>query len=147
MQIKRFEEIEAWKEARALTKRVYTLTRNVVFERDFGLASQVQRAAVSVMSNIAEGFDSGSKAEFMRFLGYARRSTSEVQCHFYAAVDQRYITEQQFKEVYEQAETVRKLISAFLRYLRGSLTRRPADVRTDQLASRLTGQPANRPTG
>jgi four helix bundle protein len=118
MQIKRFEEIEAWKEAKTLSQTIYGLTRDPDFGRDFGLSSQIQRAAVSVMSNIAEGFDSGSKAEFIRFLGYARRSTSEVQCHLYVARDQRYISDEQFQKVYQQAETVRKLISAFIRYLR-----------------------------
>jgi four helix bundle protein len=135
MQIKRFEEIEAWKAARAMTKMVYTLTGDVFFEKDFGLASQIQRATVSVMSNIAEGFDSGSKSEFVRFLGYARRSASEVQSHLYAAIDQRYINEKQFEEVYGQAETVRKLISAFLRYLRSSGAHQPANRLTGKLAN------------
>ncbi|MDP3703348.1 MAG: four helix bundle protein [Candidatus Omnitrophota bacterium] len=136
MQIKRFEEIEAWKEARAMTKMIYTLTGDVFFEKDFGLASQIQRATVSVMSNIAEGFDSGSKPEFIRFLGYSRRSASEVQSHLYAALDQRYIKETQFEEVYRQAEKVRKLISAFLRYLRSSGSRQPANRLTGELANR-----------
>lgn len=146
MQIKQFEEIEAWKEARRLTQMAYGLTDNTGFGKDFGLRDQIQRAAVSVMSNISEGFDSGSKAEFSRFLGYARRSASEVQCHLYVAVDQGYMTQDQFRAVYQQAETVRKLVSAFARYLRGphSKTRQLANSLTREPANRLTGQPVTR---
>ena len=135
MQIKRFEEIDAWKEAKNLTQMVYGLTEDATFGKDFGLLGQIQRAAVSVMSNIAEGFDSGSKLEFVRFLGYARRSASEVQSHLYVAVDQGYIDQKQFTKVYEQAEKTRKLISAFSRYLRGF---QPVNSRTRELANQPT---------
>ena len=71
------------------------------------------------MNNIAEGFDSGSKAEFIRFLAYARRSASEVQCNLYVALDQNYISKQAFDKCYGQAEKVRRMVTAFINYLRG----------------------------
>lgn len=138
MRIQRFEDVEAWKEARTLTQLVYQLTTREPFVKDFGLSGQIQRAAVSVMSNIAEGFDSGSKAELIRFLGYARRSASEVQCHLYVALDQHYIDEKQFSSTYEQAVVTRKLTSAFVRYLRTASNH-------DSL-NRQTGKLTNRPT-
>jgi four helix bundle protein len=118
MKIKKFEEIEAWQEARLLTKEIYRLTRLQKFSRDWGLSQQIQRASVSIMSNIAEGFDSGTKAEFIKFLGYSRRSASEVQCNLYVALDQGYITQSDFDELYEKAEKVRRMITAFMKYLR-----------------------------
>lgn len=117
MKIERFEEIEAWKVARELTKETYALTQNQPFTNDFGLKDQIQRASVSVMSNIAEGFDGRSKMEFVRFLGYAFRSATEVQSHLYVALDQSYITQERFQELYDQAVSVKKLINGFIRYL------------------------------
>ena len=98
-----FEDIQAWQEARQLVNMVYELTATSSFAKDFGLRDQIQRAAVSAMTNIAEGFDCESKAEFARFLGIARRSAVEVQSLLYAAFDIEYITETQLKESYEQA--------------------------------------------
>ena len=116
--IQRFEDIEAWKTARQLTKAVYKATREPPFSKDRDLASQIQRAAVSVMSNIAEGFDSNSKPEFAQFLNYARRSTGEVQFHLYVALDQAYISESCFATLYEQAQTARRMVVSFMGYLR-----------------------------
>lgn len=122
MKITRFEDIEAWKEARSLTRDVYKITDLPSFNKDWGLSQQIQRAAVSIMNNIAEGFDSGSKTEFARFLSYARRSASEVQCDLYIALDRKYIVQDSFDEIYKQAEKVRRMTTAFMRYLKG-LTR------------------------
>ena len=116
--IHQFEDIEAWQEARQLTKAVYALTAKGPFRKDWGLSDQIQRAAVSVMNNIVEGFDSGSNLEFGRFLGYARRSASEVQCTLYVALDQDYITESEFKQLYERAEKARRMATSFATYLR-----------------------------
>lgn len=116
--IKRFEEIEAWKEARKLTREVYRATRQGGFRRDFGLRDQVQRASISIMANIAEGFDAGSNREFLKFLGYALRSASEVQSHLYVALDQEYIGQQPFESLFEITVRVKNLISGFIRYLR-----------------------------
>jgi len=119
MKIERFEEIEAWKTARELTREIYALTRQQPFSNDFGLRDQVQRASVSVMANIAEGFDGRSTQEFIRFLGYAFRSATEVQSHLYVARDQEYLDEDAFAGVYDQAITVKKLLNGFIRYLKG----------------------------
>jgi len=111
--IKRFEDIQAWQEARKLVKMIYSLTREGDFSKDFGLRDQIQRASVSVMANIAEGFDCESKAEFARFLGFARRSAVEVQSLLYAALDVGYIDEPQFREYYEQAQKTKALVGGF----------------------------------
>jgi len=118
--ITRFEDITAWQEARELTKRIYTLTRREPFAHDFGLRDQIQRASVSSMSNIAEGFDCESKVEFGRFLGIARRSGVEVQSLLYVAMDVGYINENEFAAHYEQARKTKALIGAF----KNSLTSR-----------------------
>lgn len=124
MVIKRFEDIKVWQESRDLTKKIYDLTKNSAFSKDFGLTGQLQRAAVSIMNNITEGFDSGSNAEFIRFLGYSRRSSSEVQCCLYVALDQKYISNNEFGLVYDQTEKVRRMITAFMKYLRTSTKKR-----------------------
>jgi four helix bundle protein len=87
------------------------------FSKDFGLRDQIQRAAVSAMTNVAEGFDCESKAEFARFLGFARRSAVEVQSLLYTAFDVGYITDTQLKEYYEQARKTKALIGGFKKSL------------------------------
>jgi len=126
MKIKQFEDIEAWKEARILAKEVYRLTGTDKFVKDWGLSQQIQRAAVSIMNNIAEGFDSGSRAEFIKFLGYSRRSASEVQCDLYIALDQNYIQQNDFSNCYEQSEKIRRQVTAFMNYLKITRTRENA---------------------
>ncbi len=118
MKIDRFEQLECWKEARALTKMVYALVRKSGFRSDYNLRGQATGAALSVMNNIAEGFDSQSNVEFIRFLRYSRRSASEVQNCLYVALDQAYVTDSEFQTTYQQAEKTRKLIDGFLRYLK-----------------------------
>ena len=118
--ITKFEDILAWQEARKLTKQTYLLTGREPFAHDFGLRDQVQRASVSSMTNIAEGFDCESKAEFGRFLGIARRSTVEVQSLLYVALDVGYISPAEFGDNYEQARRTKALIGGF----KHSLTRR-----------------------
>lgn len=118
MKIERFEDVKAWKEARTLTKLVYEISNDGSFASDFGLRDQIRRAAGSVMHNIAEGFDAGSDSEFVRFLKYARRSASEVQSQLYIASDQEYISAKQFDRLYGQASSTKRLINAFIAYLR-----------------------------
>jgi four helix bundle protein len=117
MKIERFEEIQAWQAARSLAQNVYQLTQHGGFERDFGLRDQIQKATVSAMANIAKGFDGRSTQEFLRFLGYAFRSATEVQSHLYVALDQAYVRKEDFDAVYQQATEVKKLINGFIRYL------------------------------
>jgi four helix bundle protein len=111
--ITRFEDIQAWQEARILVKMVYVLTEEGKFSRDFGLRDQIRRAAVSVMANIAEGFDCDSQMEFARFLGIARRSAVEVQSLLYAALDIGYVDADTFNVHYEQANKTKALTGAF----------------------------------
>ena len=118
MSIKKFEEIEAWQLSRELTKQIYIETKKSPFSRDYGLRDQICRAAISVMSNIAEGFNSGSRTEFARFLSYAQRSCSEIQSQLYVALDQEYINKQRFQELYELAGKTAAKIGAFIKYLR-----------------------------
>ena len=117
MKITRFEDIEAWQVARSLTNRIYQVTKTGVFSKDYGLKDQVRRAAVSIMANIAEGFDAGSGAEFARFLAYAQRSCSEVQSELYVALDQRYMSNEEFIEFYELTAKTKSKIGAFIKYL------------------------------
>ena len=115
--IRRFEDIQAWQEARKLVKMVYSLTNKESFSKDFGLRDQIRRASVSVMANIAEGFDCESKVEFARFLGIARRSAVEVQSILYAALDTEYINNDEFNLHYEQARKTKALTGGFKRSL------------------------------
>ena len=113
MAIRHFEDIQAWQEARKLVKMVYLLTDEGKFAKDFGLRDQIRRASVSIMANIAEGFDCDSQGEFARFLGIARRSAVEVQSLLYTALDVGYITNEDFKKYYAQADKAKALSGAF----------------------------------
>jgi len=117
MRINRFEDIEAWQLARDLAFKVYGLTKKTEFSQDFGLRRQIQGAAGSSMHNIAEGFDSETNPEFVRFLRYAKRSCTEVQSELYVALDQQYITKTEFQDVYDHAGRTRATIRGFIKYL------------------------------
>ncbi len=119
MRIERFEDIQGWQEARILTKIIYELTRKLGFRRDKGLCRQIQEASVSIMANIAEGFDRQSKREFIKFLYYASGSGSEIQSHLYVALDQEYISGEDFTGAYNQATKTKSLINGFIAYLKG----------------------------
>ena len=119
MKISRFEDIEAWKKSRLLAKRVYETCRTPGLGSDRDLQRQMRKAAVSVMANIAEGFDGGSDAEFRRFLRMSKRSATELQSHLYVALDQRYVGPKEFKELYDLAAEAQRLVGGFIRYLRG----------------------------
>ncbi len=107
MKIERFEDIEAWQLGRKLTNRVYALTGDEPFSRDYALRVQIRRASGSIMHDIAEGFDSGRNLEFARFLGYAKPSCTEVQSQLYIALDQAYVSQEVFSALYEMAGTTR----------------------------------------
>jgi len=117
MKIERFEDIRSWQEGRALANLVYDVTDVAPFSHDFGLRNQIREAAGSVMHNIAEGFESGSDLEFVRFLKYSRRSASEAQSEAYLALDRKYLTPEKFQAIYDKATEVKKLINAFIGYL------------------------------
>lgn len=117
MKIVRFESIDSWKKARELTKAVYRITTQQKFSKDFGLRDQIQRASVSIMSNIAEGFDAGSDKTFVNFLRYSYRSASEVQSLLYIALDCKYIDETDFRNCFAQALETKRLIGGFIKYL------------------------------
>jgi len=127
MKIERFEDIEAWQLARELTRKVYRLTKEPRFAKDYGLRRQIQDAAGSSMHNIAEGFDSETNAEFIRFLRYAKRSCTEVQSELYVALDEKYISPNAFKDVYEQARRTRAAVRGFINYLKKYEERKPTN--------------------
>ena len=116
--ITRFEEIEAWQTARQLANLVYDLSEKYRFGRDFGLRDQIRRAAVSVMSNIAEGFESRTQALFLEFLGRAKGSAGEARAQMYIALDRGYITQAQFDQLFDLAEKSSRQISRFMSYLK-----------------------------
>jgi len=118
--IERFEDIDCWKEARQLVKLVYSLTKKESFSMDRGLRDQIQRAAISIMSNIAEGFESQGNREFVQFLFYAKRSSGEVRAQLYAALDLGYINEVESKEANELAMKVSRMLSSFISYLKSA---------------------------
>jgi four helix bundle protein len=99
--IKRFEEIEGWQTARELTRLVYRISREGEFARDFGLRDQMHRAAVSIMSNITEGFESRTQALFIEFLGRAKGSAGELRAQTYVALDVGYIDQAQFQQMFD----------------------------------------------
>jgi four helix bundle protein len=118
--VKKFEEIESWKKARSLTKQVYEATLTGPFARDFGLRDQIRRAAVSILSNIAEGFERGGDKEFLQFLSIAKGSSGELRAQLYVALDQRYISNERFEQLSAEATKVSQLIAGFMRYLKQS---------------------------
>lgn len=118
MKVERFEELDCWKVARELVKLVYGVTRGDPFCRDFGLRDQIQRASVSVMANIAEGFATYSDIEFIRFLNYATRSAIEVQSHLYVALDLEYCKRYDFDIVFGKANDCVGLCRGLIRYLK-----------------------------
>ncbi|MBV9215268.1 MAG: four helix bundle protein [Acidobacteria bacterium] len=117
---KRFEEIQAWQKARIATRRVYELTRSGDFSKDFGLANQIRRAAVSVMANIAEGNGRRTNKDFASFLVQAHGSAAEVQSHLYVALDLEYIEADSFKELYDLTDEVSRMTMSLAQHLRNS---------------------------
>lgn len=134
--ITRFEEIEAWKTSRQLTGLIYRLSEQGLFGKDYGLKDQIRRASVSVMSNIAEGFESRTDTQFINFLGHAKGSAGEVRSQLYIALDLKYISQEQFREAYELADKSSRQISRFINYLEShprdhSLSEDSAEYNTD----------------
>lgn len=120
MQVKNFEDLEIWKDARLLTRGVYQLTKDLKFSKDFALRDQIRRAAVSIMSNIAEGFERGGNQEFVQFLYVAKASCGEVRSQLYVAVDQSYIAQKDCEELTKSFRRLSIMISNLIDYLKRS---------------------------
>lgn len=118
--IRRFEDLEAWKMARLITRDVYTSTRRGEFARDFGLRDQICRATVSIMANIAEGFERDGDREFLNFLSIAKGSAGETRSLLYVALDQGYITDEVFESITARLVECSRMISGLAKYLRQS---------------------------
>ncbi len=121
--ITRFEDIEAWKKGRELRKAIYAHSKCGEFARDFGLKDQIRRAAISVTSNIAEGFERGGNKEFIQFLSNAKGSCGEIRDQLYVAIDEGYISQRDFDALYQLSLGVSRLISRFMTYLRRTAIR------------------------
>jgi len=117
MLIKKFEDLEVWKSSRELNKKIYLLTSAALFNKDYGLKDQLQRASVSIMLNIAEGFASGSPKSFATFLRYSFRSSAEVKSILYAALDLKYIKQEDFIDISGKIERIQKLLSGLIKRL------------------------------
>jgi four helix bundle protein len=118
--IERFEDIEAWKKGRELRKAIYNVSKSGKFAADFGLRDQIRRASVSITSNIAEGFERGGNREFIQFLSHSKGSCGEVRDQLYVALDEQYISQQQFETLYNSALEISRMISGFIKYLQQS---------------------------
>ncbi len=121
--VERFEDLEVWRHAKLLASTIYRLTNGAAFARDFGLRDQIRRAAVSIVSNIAEGFGRKSNFQFLHFLEIASGSTAEVEAQLYIALDLGYISQSQFDETFEDANRVGQMLTIFMQYLRGKPNR------------------------
>jgi len=141
--IHRFEEIKAWQTARVLTREVYEVSNGGAFARDFGLRDQMRRAAVSVMSNIAEGFESDSQPQFVKFLGYAKASAGEVRAQLYVALDAGHLAQTQFEQLFDLAEKCSRQLSGFIGYLRSHPSH---SVRDHGVAYEVEREEGNVPT-
>lgn len=118
--ITQFEEIDAWRKARQLTREIYAATARGDFARDYGLRDQIRRASVSIMSNIAEGFERGGNKEFRQFLALAKGSAGEVRSQLYVAFDTGYLGSDDFDNLRRQTVDLSRLLAGFMRYLEAS---------------------------
>ena len=121
-----FEELDVWKLARALTGKVYRLSRLGLFAKDYGFRDQICRAAVSIVSNIAEGFERRSKNQFLQFLDIANGSAGELRAQLYIALDLGYIDEPQFQDAFHDIVTIGKKLTALIKYLKTTHSPKPS---------------------
>ncbi len=117
MRFNKFEEIDVWKKGMELCNEMYELSRRKSFAKDFELTNQLRRSAISIPSNIAEGFERNSKPEFIRFLKIAKGSAGELRTQLYIARDQEYVSTEQFQELYKKVSEVSKMIAGLIDYL------------------------------
>jgi four helix bundle protein len=120
MSVKQFEDLEVWKDARRLTQRIYHITQAERFSKDFALRDQIRRATISIMSNIAEGFERGGNQEFCQFLYVAKGSCGEVRSQLYIALDQNYISRNEVEQLTNSYQRLSSMISNFITYLKNS---------------------------
>ena len=120
MKVNSFEDLQVWKDSRTLVKSIYQLTSVGKFSKDFGLREQIQRAAVSIMNNIAEGFERNNNKEYIKFLGYSKRSAGEVRSMLYVATDLGYISQDSFNTLYQMSINIITQLSNFIKYLKSS---------------------------
>ncbi len=118
--IQKFEDIESWKTGREAVRLVYKVSSEQPFSKDFAFCNQIRRSAVSIISNIAEGFERGGNKEFLNFLSIAKGSCGEVRSQLYVALDCGYINETQFRTISEKLLETSRLISGFMKYLQQS---------------------------
>jgi four helix bundle protein len=116
----KFEELEVWKISREINQKLAVLIREDRFGRSYRLINQMEGAAGSVMDNVAEGFERGTRAEFKQFLGYAKGSCGELRSQFYRALDYGYLGSEEFKELNAMAVKISSMISAFIKYLQNT---------------------------
>jgi four helix bundle protein len=120
MDVKRFEDLEVWIEAKNFSVAIYKLSDVDSFKKDFSLRDQIRRASVSIVSNIAEGFERNGNKEFIQFLSYAKGSAGEVRAQLYILKELSYISNENFDVLYFKIETISKMLSGFMNYLKQS---------------------------
>lgn len=116
----KFEDILAWQKARMLCKLINSYTQNELFSRDFKLISQIKSSSGSAMDNIAEGFERGGNKEFIQFLFISKASAGETRSQLYRAIDNEYISKEEFQKAYKLAEEVSKLVAGLINHLKSS---------------------------
>jgi four helix bundle protein len=138
--VKRFEDMEVWQTARVLTRRIYELTKEQPWARDYGLRDQIRRSAVSVMSNIAEGYECDSPAQFERYLAYAKGSAGEVRAQLYVALDAGYLSREVFDRASELAQSCSRQLYGLIAYLRShAQARRVSEALNEYAAEGASG--------
>lgn len=125
MGVRYFEDLEIWKKARELANRIYKATNNSSFSKDYDLKNQIRDAAVSVMSNIAEGYERGGNQEFIQFLSISKGSSGEVRSQLYVAMDQQYIERKECEALIDEYRKLSIMINNFMEYLKGSRYKGP----------------------
>jgi four helix bundle protein len=118
--VSKFEDLDAWKASREITRLIYSLSSNVLFAKDFALTNQIRRAAISILSNIAEGFERNGDKEFIQFLTVAKGSCGEVRAQLYVALDQGYVDQDSFLTIKSRLEETSRMISGLIKYLKQS---------------------------
>ena len=120
MKIENFEDIKSWQHARRVTNKIYDLSDSGRFNYDFALKNQIRKSSLSILSNIAEGFERNGNREFINFLYIAKGSCGEARAQLYIALDRRYVSKEEFETVHSELTRISGLLSGFIKYLKGS---------------------------